>query len=787
MSTAPGPATFGAWVRLRRRQLDLTQAELGKRAGCSEAAIRKIEADERQPSRQLAQLLAGALEIAESDQPAFLQAARGLLLDSLSPQPARKNPNNLPVLLTSTIDRAHELTAVMALFLEGQAHLVTLVGPPGIGKTRLSILCGNRLLESYPDGVWFVDLAEIDNPDFFISTLAHALSPLGLPPSAGLEQLASQLRDLHLLLILDNCEHVVEKAAMEVARLLKSCPQLHILATSRIPLRIYGEHEYPMPSLAVPPPAAARHPEALGQYEAVQLFVARARQRQPDFGITPQIAEAVVDICATLEGMPLALELAAASLQAMSLSEMSAALRRMEGGNWIRLFSTPARDLPARQRTLENVVAWSYALLTAAQRELFCKLAIFSGWFDAEAASAICFAGTQLSLAAVRQQLVELQEHSLLVRYERAGQLYWRMLEVIREYADLQLGGQRRLALETLRLEHYSQRLLALKREEDGPQEAFFFELHVANLHGALQWAIREQAGAAGLQLALLLDDYWSMHGYFREGLDLMRRLLALPAAYNPVLRADALGAASDLAWQQHDFETSLDFGRQAAELWRIYGMRSETAVYLHRVGRIYIEDGAYDQARQALSEALAQAQAQPDELNPGLPLAQIGELALFEGQLELAQERLQQALSYLPPGEAIFLAMAHTDLAEVALAQGDLPGAQRWLREACAPASQQIRRTLVFLAALAGCLAMTGEQPAQRQAARFYGAIEALAGRSGLSFSPFYHNLNGQRIAQLRQELSPAIWQAEFEAGKDWTREQALVQAQAVVDGFTL
>ena len=255
MNSDSDPATFGAWVRLRRRQLDLTQAELGQRAGCSAAAIRKIEADERKPSRQLADLLAQALAIPADEVDAFLQAARGLVLESLrvAPASARSAPHNLPTLLTSTVDRAHDLQIVTRLLREEDAHLVTLVGPPGIGKTRLSIHCGNELLDAFADGVWFVDLAEIDRAEFFVSALARSLPTLGLPPSPELPQLLSGLRDRSLLLILDNFEHVVDGAALEAAQILKTCPKVRMLVTSRMPLHVYGEHEYPLPPLSVPP------------------------------------------------------------------------------------------------------------------------------------------------------------------------------------------------------------------------------------------------------------------------------------------------------------------------------------------------------------------------------------------------------------------------------------------------------------------------------------------------------------------------------------------------------
>nr|HMN62645.1 helix-turn-helix domain-containing protein [Anaerolinea sp.] len=241
MNPEPLPASFGAWVRSLRRRLDLTQAGLGARAGCSAAAVRKIEADERKPSRELAVLLVRALAVPEADQARFLQAARGEPLDLSAPlpNPHRTAPTNLPALLTSTVDRTRDHAAVSALLKTEGVRLVTLIGPPGIGKTRLSLLCGAEALPDFPDGVWFVDLAEISQAGFFVAAVARSIPDLDLPPSPGLPQLSSALKERRLLLILDNFEHIVEQAALEAAGLLKACPRLKILATSRAPLRLY--------------------------------------------------------------------------------------------------------------------------------------------------------------------------------------------------------------------------------------------------------------------------------------------------------------------------------------------------------------------------------------------------------------------------------------------------------------------------------------------------------------------------------------------------------------------
>ena len=773
MTTAKTPATFGAWIRSRRKQLDLTQSELGKRAGCSEAAVRKIEADERKPSRQLAELLAQALEIPASEKETFLQFSRGVLIEEIRIEP-KSHPHNLPALLTSTIDRTRDLANVTALFKDKTVHLVTLIGPPGIGKTRLSIHCGNELQDDYSDGVWFVDLADVAHTDFFIPTLARFIPTLSLPPSPNLTQLLSGLKDKSLLLILDNFEQIVEGASLDVAQILKTCPQVNMLVTSRLPLHIYGENEYPLPPLSIPPRNADKTQDALMQFESVQLFTARVRQHQPKFIITKDNADAVIEICTILDGIPLALELAAATLRQMTLDEMVSLLRSQ---GWVRQIATPARDLPHRQRTLENVIDWSYTLLKDEEKDFFCKLGIFAGWFDADAAAYIC----ETTLSRTTALLNSLTDHSLLVRENIKGKAHWRMLELIHEYAVSKLTGEQRSFVENLRTQYFLNKIQELKQKASREAREEYFQINFSNFHGALKWTIAERQTELGFQLASELEDAWSSLGYFKEGLDLIRQLLALPSDAEPRLRAGRLQDASDLAWQQYDFETALRYSEEAVELGRVHGLKREYPWYLNRLGRIYIEQGRLVEAKDSLSKALELAHEDSSILSPGSPLAQLGEIALFEGNLDEAKALFEQALTHLTNDDDIFLAIAKTDLAEVALAQNDFTKARLWLEDVFEPASKQVRRTLVFLSALAGHLVLAPDGD-KVKAAQFYGAIESMSERSGVILGAFYQNMNRTRMELARKELSAKEWLGAFESGAGWERGEAIQQAKDIV-----
>lgn len=762
MTTVQTPVSFGAWVRARRRQLDLTQAGLGQCAGCSEAAIRKIEADERKPSRQLAELLAAALQIPAEQRETFLQAARGVQVEELRLE-ASPHPHNLPTLLTATINRTRDLASVTTLFKNPTVHLVTLLGPPGIGKTRLSVECGYALLGDFPDGTWFVDLAEVARPEFFLPTLARELPTLGLPPSPEPNQLFSALRPCRALLILDNFEQIVEGAALDVAGLLQACPQLKLLVTSRAPLNLYGEHEYPLPPLSLPPPEAAPH--SLMDFEAVQLFTARARQHQPAFQVTAVNAQAVITVCTLLDGIPLALELAAASLRQMGLEELASLLRR---GGWLKHISSPARDLSARQRTLASVIDWSYTLLTPPQQEFFCALGVFSGWFDAEAASAVC----EMSPEKTSNLLAALTNHSLLTREIMHGQSHWRMLEIIHEYALARLPAAQRVEIEARRADYFSKKLQELRHNAPRPAQEAFFRAHYGNLQAALHWAMDHQQTDRCIALTTLLAEFWEPLGYLREGFDSLHRFLRSGAGMEPRARARLADSASMLAWHQHDFDMALAYAKEAVTL---YGGEGENPMYRNVLGRIYIEQGDLPAARAALEECLAIIENKSVEFNPGPPLAQLGEVALFQGRLDDAQNLLQRALACLPEENAIFRAMAFTDLAEVALAKADFHQARRWLEQARPPASQHIRRSLVFLCALAGYLTLSSADPsALARAVSLYAAIEALGERSGVRLVAFYRVLNQERKNLLRQKFPPQAWQQAEALGRSLSREQA-------------
>jgi predicted ATPase len=458
----------------------------------------------------------------------------------------------------------------------------------------------------------------------------------------------------------------------------------------------------------------------------------------------------------------------------MTLAEMVSLLR---GKDWVKQIATPARDLPQRQRTLENVIDWSYTLLTEEQKGLFCKLGVFSGWFDVDIAAAIC----QDEHSRVLNILNALTDHSLILREIFQGKTHWRMLELIHEYAASKLTDEQSSQVELLRTNYFIQRLQELKKDASESQYADFFHVNVGNLHSALEWVIKSRRTELGYQMTGLLDDYWSSYGYFKEGLGFMRGLFVLPYEGKPLIRAERLQMASDLAWQLYDFETALNYSKEAAELGRVHGLRGEYPWYLNRLGRIYIEQGKLAEARESLTKALELAYEDSSILNPGSPLAQLGEIALFEGSLDEARSLFEKALTHLSNDDDIFTAITKTDLAEIALMQDGFAKARFWLAEALDPASKHARRFMVLLSALAGYLVLAPHGD-KRTAAEYYGAIDALIERSGIVLGAFYQNLNQKRIRLAREKLSEGEWQKAYETGRGWERGAAIQRAKQIL-----
>ncbi|HEY7850920.1 MAG TPA: helix-turn-helix domain-containing protein, partial [Ktedonobacterales bacterium] len=461
MAEAAG-AAFGELLRRQRRAAGLTQEELAARAGLSVRGIADLERGARRtPRRDTIALLVHALGVSPQDETALFAAVHRSAAPVERPAQGR---HNLPAQLTLLLGRDEEVRGVVALLRRADVRLVTLSGPGGVGKTRVAIEVGAELLDDFADGVWFVRLSRLSDPSLVLPTIAQTL---GLKEAGGqsiAETLRMYLREREIALVLDNCEHVAD-AAPDVASLLETSPRLTVLATSRAALRLQGEREYPVPPLALPPatsgPEVARTPARLAEYPAVALFIERARAARQDFMLTAANAPTVAEICGRLDGLPLAIELAAARIKLLPPSALLAQLEHSLG-----FLVGGARDLSERQQAMSSTLAWSENLLSAEERVLFRRLAVFAGGCALEVAQAVCVApeGAEPLGGDVLAGLSALVDQSLVQQREEGGEPRFGMLHVVREYAldRLEASGE----AEALRRAHAAYMLALAERAE---------------------------------------------------------------------------------------------------------------------------------------------------------------------------------------------------------------------------------------------------------------------------------------------------------------------------------
>lgn len=768
--------SFGDWLRQQRKVQDWSQAALAQHVGCTAAMIRKIEADERKPSAQLAARLAEVLELPVAIRPIFLQVARQVrpitqLLSTRAPatlattsQPAHPPANNLPAPMTSLVNRLRDTANVAGLLTSGDVRLLTLLGPPGIGKTRLAIHTAGQVAPYFQDGIRFVDLAPLTDATLVLPTIANVLSIAETGVTPLLDRLRAALAAKELLLVLDNCEQVLD-AAGEIGLLLRGCKGLKVLATSRTPLLLAGEHEYVLPPLSLPPHnlAATMPPPQLLTYEAVQLLVVRIRQHQPDFVVTSANGAAITDICQRLDGLPLALELAAAALRRMTIRQLAAMLQ--DEAQWLHELHSPARDLPSRQQTLYQAIGWSYDLLDGAQQAIFRQLGVFVGGFTAVAAQSVCDAD--------QATLDHLTEHNLLTRAPER----WQMLEMIREFALAQMDNAERSLVQQRHTAYFVDQadqklavsLAAITQDHD-------------NFCTALAAAIAAQDAYRALTLCIKLIWFWEMNGHLRQWISLVRAALALPAATD--LRFDLLERMATLAFQVHQFDVAEEFVDQLQVLARQPNDPLPLARVLNLQGRILIEQGELARAAAVLQANEWLARQIPYRFNPGCPLAQLGEVALMRGDWAKAAQQLHEALSLLTRGEenlytGIFMAMAHTDLAELALVHNDPAQARHHCTQVLPYARQYLRRLHCLLVTIVGITVTPSPAANVQNAATLLGAIAGLGERTGDTLSPFHQRLIGERSAVVEQRLTAIEWQAAWQVGHVWTPTQAADAAE--------
>jgi predicted ATPase/transcriptional regulator with XRE-family HTH domain len=822
--------SFGAWVRRRRKALDLTRDELAPRVGCAVVTIRRIEADERRPSKLLATRLADALELAPEERQAFLKAARAELtvnqLASVVPAhpaiiPARQQPDrprtNLPAPLTPLIGREREIAQVVTLHHRPGVRLLTLTGPGGVGKTRLALQVAATVRDDFTDGVCFVDLAPTGDPALVAGAIAEALElaeVAGQPRIVGLKR---YLEDKHALLLLDNFEHLVA-AAPVVTELLTAAPQLTMLVTSRTTLHLSGEHEVVVPPLTLPDPSQLPPADQLHQYAAVALFYARAQAIQGNFQLTAANARAVAEICCRLDGLPLAIELAAAR------SKLFAPLALLERlSSRLGFLTSGARDVPKRQQTLRQTLDWSCHLLNAGEQMLFRRLAVFVGGWTLEAAEQVCNAAGDLPIA-VADGVASLLDQSLLRQEaEPDATPRFTMLETIREYAlgQLEASGEAR----ALRQRHAQYFLVLAERSEtklEGAEgEVWLFHLRAehANLRAALATAQAQAQPELGLRLAGALWRFWHIHGDWTEAGYWLNIFLRQTGAGQPDQRAKALGAAGRLALDQGDLvrstvllEESVALWTQLGDRWGIVRALNDLAwVALHRgdhsrarrlledklqlcrdlgsmdgvarslqhLGLVALEQRDDEQALRLLEESSQLMRTLAERRGLAWCLEKVGLVAFYRGEYARAHALFGEALAiFRQLDERTGIAALLARLARSALHQGEYANAQELLWESLQQFVQLGDKRNII-----ACLEVTAVLAAVRghsvRAARLWGAAESLRATADMPVSPSDRSHDAPYLTALHERLDDVSFAAAWTEGQALSLDQAIAVAR--------
>lgn len=779
--------SFGHWLTVRRQSLHLSRGELAARIGCAVVTLRKIEADERRPSRELAEQLARQFSIVAPERETFIRVARGELPTERLPLPRSTviGPTNLPSPATVLIGRAADVVDVCAMLVRPDVRLLTLTGAPGVGKSRLALEAASTARDMFADGVFLIDLAPLRDPGLILDTITHALRVSAAGGQSLAERLGRYLRSKQIMLVLDNFEHLLNGAPL-LSELLAAAPRLKLLATSRIALELSGEHRFTVLPLFVPPAGGdARLPlraaEAPQRYPAVELFVQRARAVLPTFVLTDANIRAVSEICRRLDGLPLAIELAAARAALFTPQELLAHLE-----DRFAVLTSHARDQPARHLTLRHAIGWSVDQLAPDKQLLFRRLGVFVGGCTIEAAQQVANADGALGNDVV-DGIATLQAGSLLQRREGSdGRSRFAMLESVREYALSQLiASGKAEAIQQQHTRYYLQMAEAAAQAWDGPTEPALLQRLVSvrdNLRAALRRAHAAGDAATLVQLNAALFSFWTICSPLSEARTWLERALALPRpGGGPALiaaEAKVLAGAGYVAAATSDFGQAYEYFERSIALYReLNDSRGEAwSIRGHAVAHMMRDEHAA--ARQQIDESLRICRAACDAWGIAWSLYSRAFLLLAEGDLAQARPALEDALAHLRRQDMIFgVIRTLFALGHIHFEQGDVAGAEALYREGLL-LSREMPLLAVVTIGLDGLAIVAAATGRPLHAARLWGATEALRdvtseGRLHVFQSAFDHAL-----AAARTGVVDAEWVDAWAAGRALTPEQAVAAA---------
>lgn len=749
------------------------------------------------------------------------------------PQPAPASPSpaasrrHLPVPLTDLIGRESEVAEVGVAL--GRARLVTLLGPGGVGKTRISIATAEAVLPRFSEGVWFIDLAPLTDGKYISEVAAKALGVQLEPGQSAEERLIAELSARSLLLVLDNCEHLMDASAMLAGHLLSACPGVRILATSRQALGITGEQVYPVPSLGLPSPqemegragilTVEKDPAFLLEYPGIQLFVQRAIQTTPSFRLDRRNAQAVAEICQRLDGIPLAIELAASRLRSLSVGDIQTRL-----SDRFRLLTGGSRSALPRQQTLRAVFDWSYSMLPAQEQALLSRLSVFAGGWTLEAAEKVC-GGDGLEAWEIIDTLTALVEKSLVV-YEQRGAARYHLLETAREYANDRLTEAGTVAL--CRRQHCGYFLTLAEEVQpklSGPEEALWLdrlEAEHGNIRQVLSFCENDgESARSGLRLMIALSSFWFGRAHYQEAQQHCTTLLGLEEntaptperatalilagnlafcqgdnagarqSYEAALAvrqhlgdrqgsAAALGSLGSVAHSQGDYSRARGFFEEALILSREFGSVNWEAVTLTCLGNVTFDQGDYPTSRTYMEDALRVCRQIGNRGNEGIILNGLGNIANRQSAPAEAIRFYEQALIVSRElGDTNLEAINLFNMGDVRAASGDITGASAFYCQGLSLKNEKtdLRTAPNLLEIVAAFLAQRGPVCSE-PACRLWGMAEKLRADAGSLRTPAEQESYDRAITKVRQSLSDEAVASARAKGSTMTIAEAFAYA---------
>ncbi|HEY0606505.1 MAG TPA: tetratricopeptide repeat protein [Herpetosiphonaceae bacterium] len=787
-------ASFGRWLQRHRKELDLTQAGIADQIGCTAATIQKIEADLRRPSRQIAERLAALLEIPPNDRDRFVAWAR----QSTRPEDAaiqfpgsesaigaagRPAIPGLPAPPTPLIGREQQVSALRKLLLRDTLRLVTLTGAPGIGKTRLALQVATELHDDFLHGAVFVALAPIRDPGLVATTIARAFGIHEAGDRPIIELLANTLRDKHSLLVLDNFEHLLSAAPL-LAEILSTCPRLKLLITSQARLHLSGEHEFVVPPLALPDLNHLPPIDELARCAAVQVFLQRTQAINSDFELTAANASSVAAICVRLDGLPLAIELAATRTRLFTPQTL---LERLH--DRLAVLTGGPQDLPDHQQTLRSAIARSHELLTGGEQELFRRLSIFAGGCTLAAVEAVCQEPTGECAATILDRLASLIDKSLLRRESGDDEPRFAMLETIREYAleQLQHSGEDPI----LRQQHAVYYLALVEaaaprlfEEQQGTWLAQLDREH-DNLRVALRWTLDQGHVAIAARIGKALWWFWLIHGHLSEGRRWLDAILEQKQSLPAEICADLFNGAAALANEQGDYAAAQRLLQASLALHRRENNQMGIASTLGNLGLIAHMQGDHRQAIVFHEESLMLSQQLDDQRGVARTLSNLGTVAYTQGEYNQATDYLLESLALLREvGDIDGVASSLTNLGLVSCMQGNAATAGTYFAQSLVMYQELGRKQGIGLC-LVGIAGVAGACGRPDLAVRLSGATTMLLDAIGVQLDRI-DRANYERIlAAAQEQLSPVQFATAWAEGQMLTLDQAIAEAMDIAMDF--